>query len=81
MTETTKIPLAILRLKQVAARTGLSRSAIYDKLNRKSPRHDPTFPIQVRLGTDAVGWHASEVEAWLASRPRTRLIEKTEVQA
>lgn len=77
MTENPSVPVTILRLKQVTACTGLSRSAIYDKLNTKSPRHDPTFPVQVRLGF-AVGWHASEIEAWLASRPRTRLIDKTE---
>lgn len=80
MIENQTIPLAILRLKQVTARTGLSRSAIYDKLNTKSPRHDPTFPIQVRLGSDAVGWHSYEIEAWLASRPRARLTKKTEGQ-
>jgi prophage regulatory protein len=74
MTENSSVPLTILRLKQVKARTGLSRSAIYDKLSTKSPRHDPTFPIQVRLGSDAVGWVESEIEFWLASRPRTRLI-------
>lgn len=80
MLDNTTIPLAILRVKQLSARTGLSRSAIYDKLNPKSPRHDPAFPIQVKIGFDAVGWLASEVEVWLASRPRTRLIEKPEVQ-
>jgi prophage regulatory protein len=65
-------PLAILRRKQVEARTGLSRSSIYDKLNPKSPRYDATFPVQVRLGTDAVGWLAAEVDAWILSRIQMR---------
>lgn len=78
MTDDRHIPLAILRRKQVEARTGLSRSALYDKLNLKSPRHDSSFPVQVRLGADAVGWLESEVDAWLASRPRVREINQHE---
>jgi len=65
-------PIVVLRRKQVEARTGLSRSSIYDKLNPKSPRHDATFPIQVRLGSDAVGWLESEINAWILSRVQTR---------
>lgn len=68
----THSPITILRRKQVEARTGLSRSAIYDKLNPKSPRHDQTFPVQVRLGMDAVGWLESEVDAWILSRVQAR---------
>lgn len=59
---------SIIRLKQVQLRTGLSRSAIYDRLDPKSPRHDPLFPKQVSLGTGAVGWVESEVSAWLNAR-------------
>ncbi|MDD5300368.1 MAG: AlpA family transcriptional regulator [Gallionella sp.] len=62
------VTLTILRRKQVEARTGLSRSTIYDKINPMSPRHDPTFPKQVKLGADAVGWLEGEVNAWLQSR-------------
>ncbi len=74
MTEQTLPPIVILRRKQVEARTGLSRSGIYDKLNPKSPRHDATFPIQVRLGADAVGWLESEVNAWILSRVQARSV-------
>jgi prophage regulatory protein len=69
------IPITILRRKQVEARTGLSRSAIYDKLNPKSPRHDATFPVQVRLGAEAVGWLESEVNSWLLSRVNARQVQ------
>lgn len=58
----------ILRLKQVMERTGLSRSTIYDRMSPSSPRHDPSFPKQVSLGGDAVGWVQDEVEAWLQVR-------------
>ncbi len=56
--------LAILRRKQVEARTGLSRSTIYAKMG------DPSsgFPSAIRLGARSVGWVAAEIEAWLKSR-------------
>ena len=58
----------ILRLKQITELTGLSRSAIYDRLDPKSKRHDSSFPKQVKLGGStnaAVGWVESEVMAWI----------------
>jgi len=72
MAEELRRALTILRRKQVEARTGLSTSGLYDRLNPKSPRYDPSFPSQVRLsdGGTAVGWIESEVEAWIESRIR-----------
>ena len=52
----------ILRRKQVEARTGLSRSTIYDRIKAG------TFPAPISLGEKAVGWIESEVDAWLAAR-------------
>ncbi len=63
-----KIEAAILRRKQVEARIGLSRSAIYAKLKFNADRpkeYDPTFPKPVMLGERSVGWVAAEVDAWL----------------
>jgi predicted DNA-binding transcriptional regulator AlpA len=60
----------ILRRRQVELRTSLSRSAIYDRLDPNSPRYDPTFPKQVKLGSSSVGWLESEIENWLAARTR-----------
>lgn len=74
----------ILRLKQLKEKTGLSGSSVYNKLNPRSKYYDETFPKPIRLGatsiSGSVGWIESEIEAWLASRPRTRLIEKMEAQ-
>lgn len=50
-------------LKAVVARTGLSRSSIYSYVELG------LFPRQRRLGPRRVGWLASEVRAWIASRP------------
>jgi prophage regulatory protein len=50
-------------LKTVVAKTGLSRSSIYSYVEAG------LFPRQRRLGPRRVGWLASEVRAWIASRP------------
>jgi prophage regulatory protein len=42
--------IQFLRISNVTDRTGLSRSAIYDRLNSASPRYDPLFPKPIRLG-------------------------------
>lgn len=54
--------LIILRRKQVEARTGLSRSTIYDRIKAG------TFPAPISLGAKAVGWIESEIDAWLNAR-------------
>lgn len=68
MAEQLKAALVILRRKQVEARTGLSRTTIYDRINPKSPRYDPAFPKPISLGAGAVGWVESELNAWIESR-------------
>lgn len=52
-------PDRILRLKEVCARTGLSRSSIYLKISNKA------FPKPIKLGARAVGWFSHEIDAWL----------------
>ena len=54
------VALAILRRRQVEARTGLSRSTIYQRIK------EGTFPAQVSLGAKAVGWIESDINDWLA---------------
>jgi prophage regulatory protein len=52
-------PVTILRLPSVIARTGLSRSAIYQRVS------DGSFPCQRSLGARAVGWLEWEIDDWL----------------
>jgi prophage regulatory protein len=52
----------IIRRKTVEARTGLSRSTIYDRVA------EGTFPAPVNLGARAVGWVEAEVSQWLFER-------------
>lgn len=58
----------ILRIKHVEERVGLSRSAIYDRLNPKSPRYDECFPRPFKIGLSSVGWLESSIELWIRSR-------------
>ena len=53
---------AILRLPNVKARTGLSRSTIYQRVSAG------TFPKPVNLGVRAVGWLEAEIDGWLAAQ-------------
>ncbi len=52
-------PIRIVRLPDVQARTGLSRSTIYVRLA------DGAFPKPVQLGARAVGWIEAEVDEWI----------------
>lgn len=49
----------ILRMKDVVQITGLSRSAIYQKVACNQ------FPKQIKLGARATGWLLDEVICWL----------------
>ena len=62
MADQTHPPKMILRRHKVEARTGLSRSTIYDRVKAG------TFPAPISLGRKAVGWLESEIEAWISSR-------------
>lgn len=57
-------PERILRIKTVLARTGLSRSTLYRKVDAG------TFPRQVRIAERCMGWRESAINEWL----RTTLI-------
>ena len=58
----------ILRLPEFLNTVGLSKSAIYDRLDPKSPRHDPTFPKKIKLSYRAIGFSENETARWLAAR-------------
>lgn len=60
--------LKILRMPALETKLGISRSTIYDWLNPKSPRYDPTFPRPHRLGRQSVGWLESEIDNWILER-------------
>ena len=60
----------ILRLTDVIAMTGLSRSTICLRMVQGK------FPNKINLGSRAVGWISSEVNEWIEERIReSRLVE------
>ncbi len=52
----------ILRIQQVQARTGLSRSGIYQKIS------EGTFPSQIPLGKRAIGFSESSISLWVSEQ-------------
>jgi prophage regulatory protein len=54
--------ISILRMQQVTARTGLSRSSIYLRISQRE------FPAPAKLGLRAVGWSSADIDAWIAAR-------------
>ena len=57
--------IRIIRIRDVIALTGLSRSAIYAAVKAG------TFPRQVKLSARSSGWVRGEVVGWLKERPRS----------
>lgn len=58
--------MQVLRLRDVVARTGRSRSMIYAEIKAG------TFPQQFPLGVRAVGWLSDEIDKWIAEHARQR---------
>ena len=54
--------IRILRLSEVKAATGLSRSTIYSQMA------EGYFPKPISLGARAVGWVNTDIENWLNQR-------------
>lgn len=59
-----KPSVKILRLQAVINRTGLSRSCIYDYIQKSK------FPKPISLGLRSVGWIEYEVDDWINLRIR-----------
>lgn len=51
-----------LRLPVVIERTGLSRSTIYDMMDRDE------FPRPVKIGARAIAWPAERLDDWMAEK-------------
>lgn len=54
--------LVLLRLPQVKAQTGLSRSELYRRIAIGS------FPAPIKIGARASAWSSVEIERWIAER-------------
>lgn len=61
----------ILRINEVLARTGRSRSSWYNALNPKSAYFDPSAPRPVKISMRSVGWLESEIEDYIQKLANT----------
>ncbi len=55
-------PPRLLRLPEVMARVGMSRSAIYLAIANGA------FPASIRVGSHTVAWVEEEINAWVRAR-------------
>lgn len=58
--------LRLISLKDVVARTALSKSTIYQLIK------DGAFPKQVNNGSRRVAWVAHEIDSWVSERINAR---------
>ena len=56
----------LIKLNEVKAKTGLSRSSIYAYIDKG------LFPKQVKLGERCVAWIDSEIESWVDGKINAR---------
>ncbi|HCE0207773.1 TPA: AlpA family phage regulatory protein [Pseudomonas aeruginosa] len=68
MTVGVKDSTRVLRMRHVTAQLGISRSAVYDWMDPRSPRYDSTFPKPIRLGKASIGWLLADIEEFIATR-------------
>lgn len=62
MSNTLDLAPTVLRRDKVQARTGLSRSSIYQMMA------EGRFPKPIHLGTRAVGWLEHSINQWIEDR-------------
>jgi prophage regulatory protein len=58
--------MRLLRIREVIARTGRTRSRIYDDMSKGD------FPQPVKIGGQAIAFVEAEVEAWIAAKIAAR---------
>lgn len=62
----------IITVKDVMKFTSISRSKIYELINKESKYYDPTFPQPIRLTETRIGWSAWEIHQWIEAKLEQR---------
>ncbi|MBL8389346.1 MAG: AlpA family phage regulatory protein [Hydrogenophaga sp.] len=66
----TSSSVKILKMQDLCLKIQSCRSAAYRRLDKNDSMYDPDFPKPIKLGSRAIGFIESEVDAWLLSRKR-----------
>lgn len=56
--------IVLLPRGKLEKKIGKGRNWIYERINKKHKRYDPTFPLPIEIG-GGLGWIESEVDEWL----------------
>lgn len=75
MTENIHTLPAILRLPDVLRTVGVSKTHLYRMVKAG------TFPQQIQLSPNVVGWLRSEVDGWLGARASARITQPATLAA
>lgn len=62
----------IITVKDVMKFTSISRSKIYELINKESKYYDPTFPQPIRLSESRIGWSVWEIHQWIEAKLESR---------
>lgn len=62
----------IITVKDVMKFTSISRSKIYELINKESKYYDPRFPQPIRLTEMRIGWSAWEIHQWIETKLESR---------
>ena len=62
----------IITVKDVMKFTSISRSKIYELINKESKYYDATFPQPIRLSESRIGWSAWEIHQWIEAKLERR---------
>lgn len=58
----------LIKMNELVKRLCISRSMIYQWLNKSSPYHNADFPRPIRIGKRLIAWRATEVTEFINNR-------------
>ena len=61
MNDNTAKPDRLIRMPELSARTGLSRTTIYRRVK------DGTLPRPLLIGSASIAWRESQIDDWIAN--------------
>lgn len=57
--------IKLITLRELVDRLGISKSAVYRRLDPQEKLYDPSFPRPIKIGQNSSRWIEAEIETWL----------------